>query len=141
MRQLGVLVTIGLLAGLVWSGGELAGGVRDARAAATQVPSVTNLRATPSKFCTRKSNRCRHPGTTVRFNVSTDAKVRGDVTPRFENVGMFVEFVKHFKRGANSIRLNDKRMTPGRWTLRLQATNNVGSGGIAETDLIVVKRR
>src|SRR5438045_3347815 len=98
-------LTIVVLAGLVWSG-ELAS------AADTQVPAVTKLRVSPSKFCARKSSRCHRPGTEIRFSVSTDATVRGDIRPRSQNVGPFLEFAKRFKRGANQIHLNDSRLTP-----------------------------
>jgi hypothetical protein len=130
------ICTLVVLAGLTWAGGELAG---SASAADTMVPAVTHLRAAPSKFCARRSSRCHHPGTEIRFSVSTDATVTADLTPRFQNLAPYFEFSKHFKRGANQIRLNDSRLTPGRWTLRLQAKNHVGSGGISVTDVHVVK--
>ena len=109
--------------------------------AATEVPKVTNLRATPATFCAKKSSKCANPGTTVRFTISTDARVRGDIRPRFEYQGSFVEFVKNLHKGPNAVRLNDSRLKPGRWTIRVQATNNVGSGPIAVTDVRVVKRK
>ena len=106
---------------------------------ADQVPTVSHLAAKPSKFCAKKSRSCSHPGTTVRFTLSTAARVRADIRPRSANLGPFVEFVKHFGGGANSIPLKDSRLTPGRWTLRLQGTNHVGSGGPNIVDVHVVK--
>jgi hypothetical protein len=67
--------------------------------------------------------------------------VRADIRPRSEYRGSFVQFVRRFGRGHNSIRLSDERLTPGRWTLRLQGTNWIASGGIAVTDVRVAKRR
>ena len=107
--------------------------------AATEVPKITNLRAKPARFCAKRTSTCQHPGTAVKFTVSTNAKVRCDIRPRFENDGSFVEWVKQLPRGANSVRLQDSRLRPGRWTIRVQATNNVGSGPIAVTDVRVVK--
>jgi hypothetical protein len=130
MRWVGALLVIVLVA-LAGSSVGLA--------APTHVPEVTNLKATPSSFCAKKSSTCSHPGTTVTFNVSTAATVRADIRPRFENTSGFVEFVKKFPKGANSIRLNDGRLKRGRWTLRVQATNNVGTGPIAVVDVHVVK--
>lgn len=108
-------------------------------AAPTQVPTITHLTANPARFCAKRSSTCTHPGTTVSFNVSTAAKVRGDIRPRSSYLGSFVEFVKRFPRGHNAVRLNDNRLTPGRWTIRVQATNSVGSGPIAVVDVRVVK--
>jgi hypothetical protein len=107
--------------------------------AATHVPTVTNLRASPARFCAKRSSTCAQPGTTVKFTISTKARVRVDIRPRFENTSGFVEFVGRRPKGANSVRLNDSRLTKGRWTLRLQGTNDVGSGGITQIDLRVVK--
>jgi hypothetical protein len=122
VRRIAILLAV-LVAGLVLAGSVLA---------ATEVPKITNLRATPSTFRAKT-------GTTIRFTVSTNAKVRGDIRPRFENTGSFVEFVKQLHKGANSVRIQDSRLRPGRWTFRVQGTNNVGSGGIAITDVHVVK--
>jgi hypothetical protein len=130
VRSVKLLLAL-VLAGLVWSAAGLA--------AESEVPAITKLRATPSKFCAKKSKRCHHPGTEVHFKLSTDAKVRGDITPRSENLSAYPEFLKRFKRGSNEIYLKDSRLTPGRWTLRLQGTNSVGTGGIAVTDVHVVK--
>jgi hypothetical protein len=114
-------------------------GAWSARAAPTEVPKVTNLRAEPSRFCARSSSTCAHPGTTVRFSVSTGATVTGNMWPRSENVAGYREFRHHFNAGANSIRLNDNRLTTGRWTVKLQGLNAVGSGTTAVVDVRVVK--
>jgi hypothetical protein len=110
-----------------------------ASAADTEVPKITNLRTDPPRFCARKTKTCKHPGTVVRFNVSTRSKVTGNVWPRSSNIGGYVEFKQRFNAGANSIRLDDSRLTPGRWTLKLQGANAVGGGNTANTDVRVVK--
>jgi hypothetical protein len=129
MRWIAILAAA-VLAALMWTG---------AVRAATEVPKITNLRATPSRFCAKRSSTCAHPGTTVKFTISSRARVRCDIRPRFENVPGYVEFVKRLPRGANAVRINDSRLTKGRWTIRVQGTNNVGSGGIAVTDVHVTK--
>jgi hypothetical protein len=107
--------------------------------AVTNVPTVSDLHANPNTFCAKKSDTCSHPGTTISFTVSTAAKVRGVIRPRFEYNGNLVAFVKHFPQGRNHVRLNDPRLTPGTWVLRLQGTNAMGSGGVAVIHLHVVK--
>jgi hypothetical protein len=131
MRRAGVPLAV-LTAGLVWSGSGLA--------ADTEVPAITNLKAKPSTFCAKRTQRCTHPGTEIQFTVSTAARVRADIRPRSVNRGPLVEFSKHFPRGHNSVYVKDSRLTPQRWTLRLQGGNSVGNGPIAITDVRVVKR-
>jgi hypothetical protein len=105
----------------------------------TEVPKVTNLRAEPGRFCTAKSSACSNPGTRIRFNVSTGATVTGNIWPRDENLKGYVVFRRHFNAGPNSIRMSGSRLTPGRWTLKLQGLNSVGSGTTAVVDVRVVK--
>ena|SRR5437763_16526204 len=108
-----------------------------ARAAPTQVPETTNLKAHPSTFCVRG---CTNPGTKITFEISTGAKVNADIRPRSSNLASYVEFHrKHFPAGKNSFRLADTRLSPGRWTLKLQAINSVGAGTTAITTVHVVK--
>jgi hypothetical protein len=107
--------------------------------AASNVPKISDVHANPRTFCAERSDSCSHPGSTIRFTVSTAAKVRGDIRPRFENTGPLVEFVKRFPKGVNRVGINASRLRPGTWVLRLQGTNDVGSGGIAVIHVHVVK--
>ena len=66
--------------------------------AVSNVPAIKDVHAQPRTFCAKKSDTCSHPGTTIRFTLSTAAKVRGDIRPRFENRGALVEFVKRFPK-------------------------------------------
>jgi hypothetical protein len=132
MRRAGLVVAVLLGAGAP---------VTTAGAAETHVPEITKLRAKPPKFCARKTSACPKPGTTIRFTVSTAATVTGDIRPRSENVNGFVEFRRKFPKGANSVYLNDSRLTRGRWTLRLQGLNSVGAGPIATIDVHVARHR
>ena len=110
-----------------------------AGAADTNVPEVTGLKANPSRFCAKRTSTCHHVGTKVSFTVSTAARVRADMRPRSRNVGPLVEFVRTFSQGHHTVTMKDSRFKPDRWTLRLQATNTVGSGPITIIDVHVVK--
>jgi hypothetical protein len=107
-----------------------------ASAAPTQVPEVSNLTAQPARFCAKS---CSNPGTTLHFKISTAATVTANMWPRSRNIAGYFEFRRHFHAGANSTRLTDNRLTPGRWTVKLQGVNAVGSGTTAITDVRVVK--
>jgi hypothetical protein len=119
-----------LVVALVWSAVGLAAG---------NVPTVSDLHAKPNHFCAKRSDTCTHPGTTLRFTVDTAAKVRAVIRPRFENTGNLVLFVRQFPAGTNRVRINDSRLRPGTWVMRLQATNSVGTGGVAVLHVHVVK--
>lgn len=110
-----------------------------AQAAGDQVPKLTNLRASPNHFCAKSSDSCARPGTTIRFHLSTDAKVIGDIRPRKRNIQGYTDIRGKFKAGANSVRLNDSRLTPGRWTLKMQPINSVGANGPTLLDVHVIE--
>jgi hypothetical protein len=110
-----------------------------AHAAGQNTATITKLSATPKRFCVKRSDRCPHPGTTIRFTLSTPAKVYGDIRPRKEALASYVEFARKFPAGANSVRITDRRLTPDRWTLKLQPVNSVGASGPTSIDVRVVK--
>jgi hypothetical protein len=107
--------------------------------AATNVPTISDLHASPRTFCAKSSDTCAHPGTSLRFTVDSPAKVRAVIRPRFENTGNLVLFVRRFPKGVNRVRINDSRLRPGTWVIRLQGTNEIGSGGVAVLHVKVVK--
>ena len=110
-----------------------------AQAAGDQVPKLTNLTASPNRFCAKSSDTCAHPGTTIRFKLSTPAKVFGDLRPRSRNIQGYTEIKRKFPAGANSVRINDSRLTPGRWTLKMQPINSVGANGPTLLDVHVIE--
>jgi hypothetical protein len=107
--------------------------------AASDTARLTNLTATPKRFCAKRSDTCARPGTTLRFRLSTPAKVVADIRPRSSNILGYTEFNRRFPAGPNSVRVNDSRLTPGRWTFKLQAINSVGASGPTILDVRVIK--
>jgi hypothetical protein len=116
-----------------------------AHAAGDNVATLTKLSATPKRFCVGKSDRCPHPGTTIKFTLSTPAKVYGDIRPRRVALSSYTEFARKFPAGRNTVRITDrrlddnKRVSPGRWTLKLQSVNSVGASGPTSIDVYVLK--
>ena len=107
--------------------------------AASEVPKTTNASATPARFCVRPSSTCTSPGTTIRFTISTKAHVRINMWPRFRNEAGYRVFRGQVHAGTNAIPLSDARLYAGRWQIRIQGRNNVGSGTIATTIVRVYK--
>ena len=107
--------------------------------AAENVISPTNVTASPKRFCARASDSCGGTGTTIRFRLATPAKVRAHIRPRRNLKGGYPVANRRFPAGANSFRINDRRLTKGRWTVNIQAVNDVGAGGPATIDVFVIK--
>ena len=107
--------------------------------AATNVTQPTNLSASPRRFCARAADSCAGTGTTIRFTIGTPAKVLAHIRPRRNLKGGYPVVKRRFPAGANSFRVNDSRLTPGRWTINIQAVNSVGAGPPATIDVRVIK--
>jgi hypothetical protein len=110
-----------------------------AHAAATNVTQITNLSASPKRFCAKASDSCAGSGTTIRFRIGTPAKVLGHIRPRKNLKGGYRVVARRFPAGTNTFRITETRLTTGRWTINLQAVNSVGAGPPATLDVQVVK--
>jgi hypothetical protein len=110
-----------------------------AYAAPSNVPQITKISASPKSFCAKASGSCSSTGTTIRFTMTTAARVIADIRPRSHNVWGHREFERKFPAGANKFRLDDSRLTTGRWTLRLQGVNSLGAGPPSFIDVHVIK--
>ena len=119
----------------------LTGALGTSALAATTVPTVSHLKAKPHTFCVKRSHRCRHPGTTVSFKLDQAARVRLDMRRYHGTTGPIVEFVRSFGAGEHSVKLRDRHLQRDRWWMRIQPTNSVGSGGIQQIVVRVVKHR
>ena len=107
--------------------------------AAANVISPTNLSASPARFCAKAADSCAGSGTTIRFTISTPAKVLGHIRPRKNLKAGYTVVNRRFPAGRNSFRIAETRLTPGRWTVNLQAVNSVGAGGPSTIDVRVIK--
>lgn len=116
-----------------------AGVVAVASAAPTHVPELTNLRATPGRFCVATGGSCTHAGTIVRFHITTAARVIADIRPRFNNLHGYLMFERHFPAGDNAVQFNNAKLTPGKWRIHAQGVNSVGAGTVDVVDVHVVK--
>ena len=124
-----ILLALAAAAGLSAAGAE----------AADNVAKIGNLSASPRHFCAKRTSRCTNPGFTVHFTISTRAKVYADIRPRKSNLASYIEFARRFPAGANSARIDDSRLTRGRWTLKLTPVNSVGASSPEHIDVYVKK--
>ena len=107
--------------------------------AATNVTKVTNLSASPQRFCAKAADSCAGRGTTIGFTIGTPAKVLGHIRPRKNLKAGYTVLNRRFPAGRNTFRITERRLTPGRWTINLQAVNSVGAGPPATIDVRVIK--
>jgi hypothetical protein len=118
----------------------LAAAAAVAYAAPGNVPQFTSLSAKPSKFCAKSSGSCSRTGTTIRFTLTTPAKVIADWRPRNgNNIWGFRAFTRRFPAGTSSVHVNDSRLTTGRWNFRVQGVNSLGAGPPDRIDVHVIK--
>jgi plastocyanin len=105
----------------------------------TTPPAISSLRAKPAKFCTNKSETCDKRGTRIKFSLSEDATVTADV--RRKGSGSFLEFfAKHRQAGGRTIKFSGKGLKPGKYVLRLRATDAAGNASkAAKINVRVVK--
>jgi plastocyanin len=92
-------------------------------------PSISSLGAKPSKFCNKKTTKCKKPGTQVKFTLSEPASVTADVTSTAKGSGPVIVFQTQGKAGKNSVKFpgkakaSGKRLKAGKYSLRLIATD------------------
>jgi plastocyanin len=108
-------------------------------------PAISSLKAKPSKLCNKKSKKCKKPGTRVSFTLSEAAKVQADVTPTKGGKGAVIVLQKQFPAGADKFKFsgkaNGKRLSAGRYSLRLMATDAAGNVSQAPNIKITIKKK
>jgi len=107
----------------------------------TTPPDISSLKAKPSKFCTKKSKKCKKRGTRIRFTLSEDAHVKATVK-RKKGGKRRRAFERDLKAGKNSVKFRGKGLKPGKYVLTLTATDASGNtSNPATTKFRVVKRK
>jgi plastocyanin len=92
----------------------------------TTPPALTKTSASGGRKCKRGARNCTPKPTVVRFTLSEDARVKLAV-PKHPAANV----TRVFKAGARSVKLSVKRLPPGKYTLRLTATDAAGNASPA----------
>ncbi|MEA2398896.1 MAG: hypothetical protein QOK25_2452 [Thermoleophilaceae bacterium] len=109
-------------------------------------PAVSGLSAKPSKFCNKKTTKCKKPGTQVKFTLSEPAGVTADVTSTTKGAAPVIVFQTQGKAGKNSVKFpgkakaTGKRLKAGRYSLRLIATDASSNRSPPVTTSITIKK-
>src|SRR3954453_16580462 len=93
----------------------------------TAAPAFTGASAKGGRKCRKGVKHCKAKPTTVKFTLSEDATVKLAV-PKRPKAGV----TRAFKAGAHSIKLSVKQLPPGKYTLKLTATDAAGNASPAK---------
>jgi plastocyanin len=104
----------------------------------TTPPKISSLSAKPSKLCTQQSSTCQKPGTSVRFSLSEAARVKAQVMKNGKVVAP--AFDKQLGNGGRSVKFSGKGLAPGKYALRLRATDAHGNASKPATTNITVAK-
>ena len=102
-------------------------------------PSLTRLRASPSRFCV-PGRRCRRAGTRFRMRLSEASRVRGSIATVRRPGRRLRRISVRLRAGDRSIRFRGRGLKPGRYLVRLQATHDAGNKSAVKRARFRVKR-
>ena len=102
-------------------------------------PSLTRLSASPARFCV-PGRRCRHAGTRFRFRLSEASRVRGSIATVRRPGRRLRRLSARLGAGTRSIRFRGRGLSPGRYLVRLQATDDGGQPSPVKRVRFRVKR-
>jgi plastocyanin len=93
----------------------------------TTAPSVNRLRARPSRFCTRRTRRCRRRGTKLSFRLSEDAAVTVRIAAAGRPRTTLRLIRRRMRAGTVRIRLTGHGLRPRRYRVTLVAADAAGN--------------
>ena len=104
----------------------------------TTPPEITGLTARGGRTCSRAARRkgCRPVPTTLRYTLSEDATLKLSVRGR-----PAASTTKTGKAGANKLLISTRKLPPGRWTVKLTATDAAGNASAPASAKVTVRRR
>jgi plastocyanin len=90
-------------------------------------PKISGLKVKPGTLCTKKTANCKHPGAHVNFTLTEAGTVKGFVRPHGTKKKFAQVFKTNGRKGSNSFKWGAKGLKPGKYDLRLQATDANGN--------------
>jgi plastocyanin len=100
----------------------------------TTAPSLTGLKATGGRKCRKGVKKCKPKPTLLRFKLSEAAQVKVRV-PKHSAANT----TRTGKAGANTVKLSTKKLPPGKWTVKLTATDAAGNASPAKPVKVTVR--
>jgi hypothetical protein len=101
----------------------------------TTAPSLSKVSATGGKKCKKAAHNCKGRPTTLRFNLSEAAtvKVKAPKHPAANTT-------RAGHAGSNAIKFSTSKLPPGKWTLKVTATDSAGNTSPVKPVTVTVKK-
>jgi plastocyanin len=100
----------------------------------TTAPAISKASATGGRKCKKGVKNCKAKPTTVRFTLSENATVKLAV-PKHPAANL----TRSFKAGARNVKLSVKKLPPGKYTVKLTATDAAGNASPAKPVKVKVR--
>jgi plastocyanin len=101
----------------------------------TTPPKLTGLKGSGGRKCKKGAKKCKPRPTVLRFKLSEAAKVKVRV-PKHSAANT----TRSLKAGSRTIKLSTKKLPPGKWTVKLTATDAAGNSSAAKTVTVKVRK-
>ena len=101
----------------------------------TTAPKLTGLKGTGGRKCKKGAKKCKPKPTVLRFKLSEAATVKVRA-PKHKAANT----TRSGKAGSNTIKLSTKKLPPGKWTVKLTATDAAGNSSAAKTVTVKVRK-
>ena len=101
----------------------------------TTPPALSKVSATGGRKCKKGQKKCKGRPTTLRFNLSEAAtvKVKAPKHPAANTT-------RAGHAGSNAIKFSTSKLPPGKWTLKVTATDSVGNTSPVKPVTVTVKK-
>ena len=101
----------------------------------TTAPKLSKVSATGGRKCKKGQKKCKGRPTTLRFNLSEAAtvKVKAPKHPAANTT-------RAGHAGSNAIKFSTSKLPPGKWTLKVTATDSVGNTSPVKPVIVTVKK-
>jgi plastocyanin len=101
----------------------------------TTAPKLSKVSATGGRKCKKGQKNCKGKQTVLRFNLSEPATVKVRV-PKHKAANV----TRSLKAGSNTIKFSTGKLPPGKWTLKLSASDSSGNTSPVKPVTVKVKK-
>jgi plastocyanin len=101
----------------------------------TTAPAITGLSAKGGRKCKRGASHCKPAPTVVKFTLSEDAQLKLEV-PKHPAANV----TRAVKAGTNSVKISTAKLPPGKYVVKVTATDSAGNASPPAKATVKVKR-
>jgi plastocyanin len=101
----------------------------------TTAPAITGLSARGGRTCPKRKKHCAPRPTVLHFSLSEDAQVKLEVAKH-----PAANLTRAGRAGANTIKLSTRKLPPGKYKVKLTATDGAGNASAPANATVHVRR-